>query len=416
VSNWAGNVSYGAADVHYPRSIEEAQQIVRACVKVRALGTRHTFNEIAVSEGAMISLRHLDRVVRTANGTNPSTVTIEAGIRYGDLARALHADRRAIRNMASLPHISVAGAVATGTHGSGDENPILAGDVVAFTFIKADGSLATLHRVDPDFTGAVVGLGALGVVVELALEVQPAFTMTQQIYERLPITALEASFDAITSAAYSVSLFTDWQTDFINQVWLKQKVATTDTLNWPAEFFGARRVAERRHPVGGISAENCTEQRGLPGPWHERLPHFRIEFQPSIGDELHSEYFVARVNAVPAMRAIRALAPRFAGRIWIAEVRTIAKDDFWMSPCSERDSVALHFTWRNDPRWVASFLPELESALAPFDARPHWGKLFAVRGDALRRLYPRCDDFLALVRRYDPHGKFWNRFLHERLG
>jgi xylitol oxidase len=414
--NWAGNIRYGCSAIHYPRSVEEAARIVAANRKVRGLGTRHTFNAIAASEGALVSLKHLDRVTRIEPGTDQPTVTVEAGCRYGDLARHLHGEGLALRNMASLPHISVAGAVATGTHGSGDQNPGLAADVVAFTFIRADGTLATLRRGDADFAGAVVGLGALGLVVELVLEVQPTFDMTQEVFERLPLKELDAHFDAITGAAYSVSLFRDWQTDAINQVWLKRRIRSSEVLDWAPEFFGARRLVQRRHPVEGISADNCTEQRRLPGPWHERLPHFRMDFQPSIGDELHSEYFVPRAVVREAMRAVGALAPEFAGRLWIAEVRTILRDELWLSPFYERDAVALHFTWRNNPQWVEGFLPTLEARLAPFRARPHWGKMFALKRAGLQPLYPRFDDFRALVRRHDPEGKFWNPFLQERIG
>jgi xylitol oxidase len=318
--------------------------------------------------------------------------------------------------MASLPHISVAGAVATGTHGSGDRNPGLAADVVAVTFLRADGTILTLRRGVADFAGAVVGLGALGLVVELVLEVQPAFEMTQELFESLPLTELDAHLDAITSAGYSVSLFTDWQTDAINQVWVKRRIERGTNLDWSAEFFGARRAVRCLHPVEGISADNCTEQLRLPGPWHERLPHFRMEFQPSIGDELHSEYFVPRAVARDAIRNVRAMAADFAGHLWIAEVRTIQRDDLWMSPYYERDSVALHFTWRNNPKWVEGFLPKLEARLAPFQARPHWGKMFALKRAELQPLYPRFDEFRALVQRYDPQGKFWNAFLQDRLG
>jgi xylitol oxidase len=414
--NWAGNVRYGCSAIHYPRSADEAADIVAANGKVRGLGTRHTFNAIAATEGALVSLMHLNRVIKIETGTSPPTVTVEAGCRYGDLARHLHGEGLALRNMASLPHISVAGAVATGTHGSGDQNPGLAADVVALTFIKADGTAATLRRGDADFTGAVVGLGAFGLVVELVLEVQPAFEMTQEVFEHLPLGELDAHFDAITGAAYSVSLFTDWQTDTINQVWVKRRIGGTSTLDWPHEFFGAHRLVHRRHPVEGISADNCTEQCRLPGPWHERLPHFRMEFQPSIGDELHSEYFVPRAVARDAMRVVRTLAPEFAGRLWISEVRTIHSDDLWLSPFYERDAVALHFTWKNNPRWVEAFLPELEARLNPFHARPHWGKMFALKRAEFQPLYPRFDQFRALVRGYDPAGKFWNTFLQERLG
>jgi xylitol oxidase len=413
--NWAGNQDYGAARIHYPESVAEVRRIVGGAAKVRALGARHSFSAIAATLGDLLALDQLDRVLEI--DTERRTATVEAGIRYAALGPALESAGLALPNLASLPHIAVAGACATATHGSGDGNGSLATAVAALELVTADGDLLTLSRErDGDrFRGAVVGLGGLGVVTTLTLDLVPTFAIAQVVYEDLPLATLLADFEAIMSSAYSVSLFTDWRGDHVNQVWVKRRVAGGEAPATGTDFFGARPATEERRPSGGPSAGKCTAQLGVPGPWHERLPHFRPDALPSIGAELQSEYFVPRAHAVAALRAVAALGDRLAPALVISEVRTIAADDLWLSPCHGRDSVGLHFTWRADWSAVAALLPLLEAELAPFDARPHWGKLFATTPDRLGDLYPRLPDFRALLRDHDPAGKFRNAFLDRHL-
>jgi xylitol oxidase len=339
---------------------------------------------------------------------------VEGGVRYGELCRAIHREGFALHNLASLPHISVAGACATATHGSGDRNGGLATAVAAIEFVTAAGDVVSLSRErDGDrFRGAVVGLGALGVVSRLTLDVVPAFDLRQDVYEDLPLETAEAHFDEITSAAYSVSLFTDWQAPRFTQVWLKRAVtgdgAATDAV---PEFFGATLAARDLHPIAAMPAVNCTRQCGVPGPWHERLPHFRLEYTPSSGEELQSEYLVPRPHARAALRAVAGMGRELAPLLQISEVRTIAADDLWMSPFYEQEGVGIHFTWVRDGPAVRALLPRIEAALAPFDARPHWGKLFTTPPERLRRLYPRLPDFRDLLADVDPRGAFRNGFL-----
>ncbi|HEY1336465.1 MAG TPA: D-arabinono-1,4-lactone oxidase, partial [Bryobacteraceae bacterium] len=354
---------------------------------------------------------------------------------YGALCVALHEAGFAVHNTASLPHISVAGACATATHGSGDRNGNLATAVAALELVTADGSVLALSRERDGarFLGAVVGLGALGVVTQLTLDVVPTFQMRQSVYEDLPIAQLEANFDAITASGYSVSLFTDWSGPRINQVWVKQRVAGMEGVVGPAsgdglstpstgrtaaaarDYFGARPATANRHPIVRLSAESCTEQMDLAGPWHERLPHFRMEFVPASGAELQSEYFVPRRYALQAFRAIDSMREHIVPILQMSEIRTIAADDLWMSMCYGRDSVAFHFSWQLDWPAVAALLPRLEACLAPFDARPHWGKLFTTSPARLRALYPKLEDFIALARKLDPVGKFRNEFLERAV-
>ncbi len=409
--NWAGNLAYSAARFHRPATVEQVQAIVRASSKLRALGSRHSFNTIADTPADLVSLERLDKLV--ALDRKRGTVTVEAGITYGHLGAYLHGEGFALHNMASLPHISVAGACATATHGSGDRNGNLATAVTALEFVAADGELVALSRErDGDtFLGAVVGLGALGVVTRMTLAVEPAFSVQQEVYVDLPVAQLEANFEAIESGAYSVSLFTDWQRDAVNEVWLKRRLPGDAALPVAAELFSATLATNALHPIAALSAESCTIQEGIPGPWHERLPHFRMECTPSSGDELQTEYFVPRHHALAAMRAVAALRDRLAPVLMISEVRTIAADALWMSPCYGQECVGLHFTWQ--PNWTAvqALLPLIEQQLAPFEPRPHWGKVFTMPAAQVQACYPRLADFRALLRQYDPQGKFRNPFV-----
>ncbi len=419
--NWAGNYQYHAARLHHPGTVGEVQELAARSVKLRALGTRHSFNSIADTSEDLVSLARFDQIVGLDR--ERGTVTVGAGIRCGQLGPFLDAHGFALHNLASLPHISIAGACATATHGSGDLNGNLATFVRALEIVTASGDIVTLDR-DRDgdlFRGAVVGLGAMGIVTRLTLDVVPAFLIRQDVYENLPLSTLEAHFDAITSGAYSVSLFTDWRQPAFTQIWRKSRVAP-DTAAHPAdnrtapdaEWFGATLARVPLHPIAGVSAENCTLQ-GAPGPWYDRLPHFRMEYTPSRGDELQTEYLVPRADALAALGAIARMRAQIAPLLLISEIRTIAADDLWLSPCCGQDCVAIHFTWKPDWPAVARLLPRIEAALAPFQARPHWGKLFTTQPAALQALYPRLPDFKELLHTYDPHGKFRNAFVNDTL-
>jgi alditol oxidase len=411
-SNWARNLTYTAATLHQPETVEQVQSIVSRSARVKALGSRHSFNHIADSSGDLISLDRFQRVLTVDHDRH--TATVDAGARYGHICALLHREGYALPNLASLPHISVAGACATATHGSGERNGNLATVVSSIELVTADGSLVQLSREkDGDrFLGAVVGLGALGVVTRLTLDLIPAYDMRQDVYENLPWPQLEAHLDEIVGAADSVSLLTDWQSDFVNLAWLKRRIVEGATFEPEPRFFGAAPATAHRHPIVSIvSAEACTDQLGIPGPWYERLPHFRMDFTPSSGEELQSEYMVPRHYAMEALRAVASLRARIAPLLQITEVRTIAADNLWMSPCYHQPCVSIHFTWRKDWQAVSQLLPVIEARLAPFEARPHWGKLFTMQPAQLQPLYPRLADFRQLALELDPTGKFRNPFL-----
>ncbi|WPW27073.1 FAD-binding protein [Streptomyces atratus] len=407
--NWAGNITFGARRLSMPRSEAELRETVSASAALHALGTRHSFNTVADTRGDLVSVAGLPR--RVEIDREAGAVTVAAGLRLGEFADVLHENGYALHNLGSLPHISVAGACATGTHGSGVGNGSIAGAVRALDMVTADGRNVSLRRGDADFPGAVVAMGALGVVTALTLDVVPAFEVQQWVYEDLQEARLTSSFDEVMSAAYSVSVFTDWREGPLNQVWLKQRVGSEGPQRAPEEWLGARLADGPRHPIAGMPAENCTRQQGIAGPWHRRLPHFRLEFTPSNGDELQSEYFVARQDAPAAYAALGRLRERIAPLLQITEIRTVARDDLWLSPAGGRDSVAFHFTWVPDTAAVTPVLGAIEEALAPFGARPHWGKVFTTTPGTLRTLYGKYADFERLAARFDPEGKFRNDFL-----
>jgi xylitol oxidase len=340
-------------------------------------------------------------------------VTVAAAVRYGDLAIHLHEAGFALHNMGSLPHISVAGSIATGTHGSGDRNGNLATAVTAIDLVTGDGDLITLSReADADtFTGAIVGLGALGVVTHVRLAIEPTYDVTQWVYEGLSWNQLRDRSDEIFASAYSVSVLTRWTAPTVDYVFRKQRTEAAAETQVPRRWLGATLADGPRHPIVGLPPETSTPQLGAPGPWHERLPHFRPEFTPSVGAELQSEYFVPREHAAAAIDAIHRIGERLATVLLVCELRTVAADDLWLSPAYGRDSLAIHFTWVADTPRVLTVLPLIEAALEPFAPRPHWGKLFTMAPDVLAGRYQRHADFGRLRRRLDPGAVFGNAFV-----
>ncbi|MGY5883544.1 FAD-binding protein [Modestobacter lacusdianchii] len=407
--NWAGNFTYGASRLHRPASLEEVQELVAAAPRVRVLGSRHSFTGIADST----ELLSLEAVTGTVDvSADRRKVTVDGGVRYGQLTEVLRGQGLALHNLASLPHISVAGAVATATHGSGVGNRNLAAAVAGLELVTSTGEVLRTARGDADFAGVVVGLGALGAVTRVTLDVEPAYEVRQRVFERLPWSTLTDRFDEVMAAGYSVSLFT-LLGDAVDMVWVKSR---TDAGPGPeGELFGAREANGERHPIPGIDPAPTTGQLGEPGLWSDRLPHFRMGFTPSNGDEIQSEFLLPRGNAVPALEALLRLGPRIRPLLQTCEVRTVAADDLWMSTASGQDSVALHFTWVPAQAEVEALLVDLEAALLPLGARPHWGKLFLADAATLAPRYAHHADFVALVQRLDPRGAFRNDWFERHV-
>ncbi len=414
LTNWAGNLTYGTTNVFTPDSVEQVQQLVRKHSKIHALGSRHSFNTIADSNKNLISTASLNRILSLDKTAN--TVTVEAGIKYGELCQYLHENGYALHNLASLPHISIGGACATATHGSGVNNGNLSTAVSAIEFINASGDIVKLSKKDGEsFYGAVVGLGALGIVTKITLDLLPTFAMQQVVYRNLPMKELENNFEVIMSSGYSVSLFTDWKNKNVNEVWIKSRVDGTKLNSFAPEFYGAKLATKNLHPIEDQSAENCTEQMGISGPWYERMPHFKMGFKPSAGKELQAEYFVPFEHAYAAMMAVEKLHEKITPHIFISEIRTVAADNLWMSPCYNKKCVAIHTTWKQEWEAVINLLPLVEQQLAPFNPVPHWAKLFTLAPSVLQSRVNKLSDFRQLMHQYDPDGKFRNEFLERNV-
>jgi len=415
LTNWSGNLVYGTESLKEANSVEDVRAYVRSQDKMKVLGSRHCFNSIADSKDSFLSLKPMHEVVAIDNAAN--TVTVDAGITYGQLCPYLDGKGYALHNLASLPHISVAGACSTATHGSGEKNGNLATAVAGLEMVTATGDVVKLTRKgDGDvFRGAVVGLGALGVITKVTLDIQPTFQVQQYVYENLPFQEMRDHFDEIQSSGYSVSLFTDWQKQRVNEVWIKSRVGGGGQFAPQAEFFGATMAKKNLHPIAELGAENCTEQMGVAGPWYERLPHFKMGFTPSAGKELQTEYFVPRTNAIEAIMAVERLKDHISPHLMITEIRAIAADDLWMSTAYQRPSVTIHFTWKQDWPAVKRVLPMIEKELGPFAYRPHWGKLFTTAPSELESRYEKLSAFRELAKKFDPKGKFRNEFLTKNV-
>ena len=414
MKNWSGNLTYSTNQVHYPTSAEELAEFVKKLPAMRGLGSQHSFNTIADSVHNLVSLKEMKKVI--ALDKEAQTVTVEAGVRYGDICTYLHENGFALPNLASLPHISIAGACATATHGSGVKNGALAVAIRGLEMVKADGSMVQLDREkDGDtFQGAVVGLGALGIVSKVTLDLLPTFQMQQRVYRNLSMAELEQNFATIMSSGYSVSLFTTWENNNVNQVWIKSQSAATDIISGD-RYFDAKLADRHMHPLDDHPAESCTEQMGMDGPWYERLPHFKMGFTPSSGEELQAEFFVPMEYGFQAMQAIEKMQKKITPHLFVSEIRTIDADNYWMSPFYRKPCVAIHFTFKPEWEAVQKLLPQIESALDPFHVRPHWGKLFSLAPSVLQSRIEQLKAFKDLIQTFDPEGKFRNAFIQKNL-
>ena len=407
MKNWSGNVTFEANLVVRPTSVADIQSAVMAAEKVRAVGSAHSFNQIATTPDVLLSFEHFPKDIEI--DSSKKQVRVAAGVRYGELAIALNAAGLALPNMGSLPHITVVGATSTGTHGSGAKNKNLSAAIIKIELINAVGEEVVI--TGDDLHAARVGLGALGIIHHVTLQAIDAFNVSQSVYKDLHFESWLDNFDGSMGQNYSVSAFTTWGDSLVDQLWIKSHVEN-DVLPG-GEFFTGKPAQEKLHPLEGADTASATEQLGSVGPWHERLPHFKLDFMPSFGAELQSEYFVDIRDAKEALQAVHALREQIRPLLLVTELRTIAADDNWLSEAHGRDSLAIHFTWKPDVPGVMAFLPTLEAALARFDARPHWGKLFSDNGFNFWELYPHFEEWRAYRKSMDPDRKFANEQLAQ---
>jgi xylitol oxidase len=409
VQNWSKNVEFNDRSYLQPESLSELQELVRSNPKIRARGTAHCFNEIANTSSYAINLAKMPKVIEI----NPEakSAKVSSGLTYGELAPALHNQGWALNNLASLPHISIAGSISTGTHGSGIKNQNLANQVLSLDIVTAEGEVRHIDRANPAFNALVVGLGLGGIVYQYELKIEPTFKVRQVIYPEIPLDVLQRNFDHIMGTAYSVSYFTDWSSTQVGNLWCKFR----DNESIPESVGGCSQADKKYHPIPAVDPVACTDQLGEAGDWHQRLSHFKLEFTPSVGEEIQTEFFVDRKDAAAAIAAVSRLGEEIAPLLWITELRTIAEDDLWLSGAYQRESLAIHFTWKKDLA-IYPVIEKVEAALRPFNYRPHWGKVFTADGKYLSSVYPKMSEFKALVEALDPASKFENTFTRRILG
>ena len=408
MQNWSKNVDFNDRAFLQPESLVELQELVRSNQKIRARGTAHCFNEIANTSSYAINLAKMPRVIEVSAATN--SVTVSAGLKYGELAPALHNQGWALNNLASLPHISIAGSISTGTHGSGAKNQNLANQVLSLDIVTAEGELRHIDRANPAFNALVVGLGLGGIVYQYELKIEPTFEIRQVIYPGIHLDVLQRNFDQIMGSAYSVSFFTDWGSDQVGNLWCKFR----DNETIPESIGGSTKADKKYHPIPSVDPVACTEQLGESGYWHERLSHFKLDFTPSVGEEIQTEFFVDRRDAAAAIEAVSKLGDEITPLLWITELRTVAADDLWLSGAYQRDTLAIHFTWKKDLA-IYPLIEKVEAALRPFNYRPHWGKVFTADAEYLKSVYPKMSEFKALVEALDPSKKFENSFTRAKV-
>ncbi|MEV6317362.1 D-arabinono-1,4-lactone oxidase [Streptomyces sp. NPDC051776] len=410
LSNWAGNVRYKATGTASPGSVSDVEELVRAAGPggVRGMGRGHSFSPVGDTRGVLVSLRELPWLCEPVKGDAGTVVgaRIGPGLTFGEICPVVDAWGCALPVLGSLPHISLGGACATGTHGSGWGNACVGAQVDEVLMIAGNGCQRRVRRGDDSFDGVVVSLGALGLVVEMVMRVVDSFDVEQYVFEGLPFPVLVERLSEVLGAGYSVSVF--WPLGPTADVWVKRRVPDEW---WDLSGTGAAPAHEERHPVAGYPAANCTPQLGWPGRWFERLPHFRAGFAPATGDELQSEYLIPVEDGGRALEAVARIAPEISPLLLTVEVRSVAMDPCWLSPAYGRDSVAVHLTWVSDPVAVNAAVRSVEEALGPLAARPHWGKVFGMAPGTVAGLYPRWDDFRRLLDDYDPEGLFRNAMI-----
>lgn len=403
MQNWSENVDFNDRAYLQTESLAELQELIRTHQKIRARGTAHCFNEIANTSSYAINLSQMPKTINV--DLEKKSVLVAAGLTYGELAPALHAQGWALSNMASLPHISIAGSISTGTHGSGIQNQNLANQVLSLDLVTAEGELRHIDRTNPAFSALVVGLGLGGIVYQYELKIEPTYEIRQVIYPEIPLDVLQRNFDQIMGTAYSVSYFTDWSSAQVGNLWCKFR----DNEVIPESVGGSSKADKKYHPIPSVDPVACTEQLGAEGDWHDRLSHFKLEFTPSVGEEIQSEFFIDRKDASAAIEAVAQLGAEITPLLWITELRTIAADNLWLSGAFERDTLAIHFTWKKEDA-IYPVIAKVEAALRPFNYRPHWGKVFTADAGYLEGVYPKINEFKALVEALDPTKKFENSF------
>jgi len=410
MKNWAGNLTFSGKEYIEVDSISRLQSVVSKASGVKVLGTGHSFSDIADTTQTQISIKNLSNEIEI--DSIKKVALVPAGMQYADVCRYLEKRGWALFNTASLGEITVAGAILTGTHGSGSYNPILSDCVEGIEMVLASGEIFNLLREDSkEFSGFVVSLGALGVFTKLKLKIVESFSIKQFIYENIGMQSIAENFEAIFDKAYSVSYFSNWEKNTTGQIWMKF-LDDNNLAELPSVWLGGNIANANQHPVKTNDPSPCTDQMGVSGKWLYRLPHFKLDCSPASGDEVQTEYLVNRTYVREYIAGLSNIGDEIAARVYATEIRTIKSDDLWLSGAHGRQTVGFHFTWKKSDS-LHKFLPKVEEILGEHDGRPHWGKLFSTPRENLMGRYPKYSHFEELLKKYDPDKKFRNSFINR---
>jgi len=410
MKNWAGNLTFSAKEYIEIDSISKLQSIVSKASGVKVLATGHSFNDIADTNQTQISIKNLSNKIEI--DSIKKVVLVPAGMQYADVCRYLETKGWALFNTASLGEITVAGAMLTGTHGSGSNNPVLSDCVEGIEMVLESGEIFNISREDSDeFFGFVISLGALGVFTKLKLKIVESFSIKQFVYENIGIQSISENFDDVFDKSYSVSYFSNWKKNSTGQIWMK----FLDNNNFPqlpSVWLDGNIANANQHPVKVNDPSPCTDQMGVSGKWLYRLPHFKLDSSPASGDEVQTEYLVDRAYVSHYIDELSNIGDEIAARVYATEIRTIKADDLWLSGAHGRQTVGFHFTWKKSDS-LQTFLPKIEEILGNHNGRPHWGKLFSTPRENLIGRYPKYSNFEDLLKKYDPNKKFRNSFINR---
>ncbi|WP_419819330.1 D-arabinono-1,4-lactone oxidase [Glaciibacter flavus] len=427
--NWARTEKVRPLRVERPTSAGAVQRAVQAAAHsglgVKAVGAGHSFTGIAVAPGVQLDLTDLSGIIDVDHAR--ARVTFAAGTRLHRLPALLKPYGLALTNMGDIDRQSIAGATSTGTHGTGGRFGGIATQIRALTLVTADGELLRVSETENAelLPAAALGLGALGIIVDVTLQLEPAYLL-QAVERPEPLDAVLESYLERCSDSDHFEFY--WFPHTATGLTKTNTRLPGDAERRPLGRFG--RWVDDEVIANGAYRALCAVGTLAPAsvPATARLAE-RVSGNRDFTDHSPSvfvtnrtvrfremEYALPRAEIPAAVREIRALIESRGWRIsFPIEVRAAAADDLWLSTATGRESgyIAVHRYYREDP---TEYFAAVEQILREHGGRPHWGKLHTLGSDELRTLYPRFDEFTALRDRLDPTGVFANRYLHRVLG
>ncbi|MEV5878882.1 D-arabinono-1,4-lactone oxidase [Streptomyces sp. NPDC052101] len=425
--NWGGNVSARPARQVAPASVEELAEAVRRAaedgLKVKAVGTGHSFTSIAATDGVLIRPQLLTGIRRIDRES--MTVTVEAGTPLKRLNAALAREGLSLANMGDIMEQTVSGATSTGTHGTGRESGSIAAQIKGLELVTADGSVLTCsEKENPEvFAAARIGLGALGIVTAITFAVEPLFLLNAR-EEPMPFDRVLAEFDQLWAENEHFEFYWFPHTGNTNTKRNNRSAGPEQPVGQLAGWFedeflsnGVFQVAQwvGRAAPAAVPAIARISSKALSARTYTDIP-YKVFTSPRRVRFVEMEYAVPRAALTQTLRELKAMVERSGLRVsFPVEVRTAPADDITLSTASGRDSayIAVHM-FRGTP--YQAYFTAAERIFTAHEGRPHWGKVHTWDAEYFARVYPRFGEFTALRDRLDPERLFQNDYLRRVLG